>query len=470
MSPRTRASIVVVGDCLRDVDVVGAVERLCPDAPAPVLSFRERRERPGGAGLTALLAARSTRRPVRLVTALGSDEPELRALLAGVDVVAVPSEGTTPTKTRMLADDRVLMRVDSGGLSSAAADGAAVDAIAGAGVVLVSDYGRGMTADPAIREALTEAATRVPVVWDPHPNGAPPIPGATLVTPNLSEARGYVSGIPGYSREFHSHGFPQEPAELGDALREHWDVDAVAVTAGRDGAVLRSATGTSVTPADPATGGDPCGAGDRFAASVAVALAEGSAVDDAVRRGVADAAAFVAAGGAAGLDDEPEPAKQDTDVVAAARARGATVVATGGCFDLLHAGHARTLAAARRLAGEDGVLVVCLNSDASVRRLKGPDRPVVAEADRAEMLAALASVDAVEVFDEDDPRAVLDRLRPDVWVKGGDYATDELLETPLVRSWGGEVVAVPYHAGRSSTRLLARLEPTTDPVPSGGTT
>ncbi|MFC5142072.1 PfkB family carbohydrate kinase [Actinomycetospora rhizophila] len=467
MSPRTRASIVVVGDCLRDVDIVGAVERLCPDAPAPVLAAADRRERPGGAGLTALLAARSTPRPVRLVTALGADADAMRSLLSGVDVVAVSAEGTTPTKTRMLADDRVLLRVDDGGLSPGAAGQEVADAIAGAGVVLVSDYGRGMTADPVVRDALTEAAARVPVVWDPHPNGAPPVPGATVVTPNMSEARSYVSELRGYSTEVRSRGFPHEPAALGDALREHWGVDAVAVTAGRDGAVLRSATGTSVTPAQPATGGDPCGAGDRFAASVVVALAEGAAVDDAVRRGVADAAAFVAAGGAAGLDSEEPAPEPEPDVVAAARARGATVVATGGCFDLLHAGHARTLAAARRLAGEDGVLVVCLNSDASVRRLKGPDRPVVAEADRAEMLAALASVDAVEVFDEDDPRAVLDRLRPDVWVKGGDYATDELLETPLVRSWGGEVVAVPYHAGRSSTRLLARLD--NDPIPAGGT-
>ncbi|MEJ2863537.1 PfkB family carbohydrate kinase [Actinomycetospora flava] len=467
MSPRTRASIVVVGDCLRDVDVVGAVDRLCPDAPAPVLAESSRRERPGGAGLTALLASRSTQRPVRLVTALGSDADEMRALLSGVDVVALGAGGTTPTKTRMLTDDRVLLRVDSGGLGPVTASDEAVDAIAGAGVVLVSDYGRGITADPAIRAALTDAAARVPVVWDPHPNGSPPVPGATLVTPNLGEARGYVSAFRPYQGGKHSQGFPREQAELGDALREHWGVDAVAVTAGSSGAVLRTATGTSVAPAAPATGGDPCGAGDRFAASVAVALAEGSAVDDAVRRGVADAAAFVAAGGASGLDDDAAP--EQPDPVAAARARGATVVATGGCFDLLHAGHARTLAAARQLAGEDGVLVVCLNSDASVRRLKGPERPVVAEADRAEMLAALASVDAVEVFDEDDPRAVLDRLRPDIWVKGGDYAGDDLLETPLVRSWGGEVVAVPYHAGRSSTRLLARLQ-TTDPVPSGGTT
>ncbi|MDD7926919.1 PfkB family carbohydrate kinase [Actinomycetospora chibensis] len=463
------APLVIVGDCLRDVDVHGAVDRLCPDAPAPVLAAESRRERPGGAGLTALLAARSSSRPVRLVTALGEDAESLRALLVGVDVVAATAVGTTPTKTRMLAGDRVLLRVDAGGLGDVAVDRPVLDAIAGAGAVLVSDYGRGLTADPAVREALTAAATRVPLVWDPHPNGAPPVPGATLVTPNMSEARGYVSEVRGYSTEVRSRGFPHEPAALGEALREHWGVDAVAVTAGSRGAVLRGATGTSVTPAEPARGGDPCGAGDRFAATAAVALADGAALDDAVRAAVAAAADFVAAGGAGALDDMPDPTSTDTpvDVVAAARERGATVVATGGCFDLLHAGHARTLAAARRLAGQDGVLVVCLNSDASVRRLKGPDRPVVAEADRAEMLRALVAVDAVEVFDEDDPRTVLERLRPDVWVKGGDYATDELPETPLVRGWGGEVVAVPYHAGRSSTRLLARLEP--EPVPTGGT-
>ncbi len=157
-------------------------------------------------------------------------------------------------------------------------------------------------------------------------------------------------------------------------------------------------------------------------------------------------------------------------MVEAARARGGRVVATGGCFDLLHAGHARTLGAARALAGPGGVLVVCLNSDASVRRLKGPHRPIVGQADRAELLAALACVDAVAVFDEDDPQTVIARLRPDVWVKGGDYAADDLPEAGLVRSWGGEVVAVPYHAGRSSTRLAAAAGVGATPHHAGATT
>ena len=255
-----------------------------------MLAAESTRERPGGAGLTALLASRSSSRPVRLVTALGEDGESLRALLTGVDVVAAAAEGTTPTKTRMLAGDRVLLRVDAGGLRDVSVDRPVLDAIAGAGAVLVSDYGRGLTADPAVREALTAAAARVPLVWDPHPNGAPPVPGATLVTPNLAEARGYVSEMRGYSDENRSHGFPHEPAALGEALREHWGVDAVAVTAGSRGAVLRGATGTSVTPAEPARGGDPCGAGDRFAATAAVALADGAALDDAVRAAVAAAA------------------------------------------------------------------------------------------------------------------------------------------------------------------------------------
>jgi rfaE bifunctional protein nucleotidyltransferase chain/domain len=146
-------------------------------------------------------------------------------------------------------------------------------------------------------------------------------------------------------------------------------------------------------------------------------------------------------------------------VVARVRARGGTVVATGGCFDLLHAGHVATLEAARRLGD---CLIVCLNSDASVRALKGPDRPVVGQADRARLLAALGCVDAVVVFDETTPHAVLSWLRPDVWVKGGDYsgghgagAGNDLPEADLIARWGGQAVVVPYLDGRSTTGMIA---------------
>jgi rfaE bifunctional protein nucleotidyltransferase chain/domain len=135
------------------------------------------------------------------------------------------------------------------------------------------------------------------------------------------------------------------------------------------------------------------------------------------------------------------------------RARGGVVVATGGCFDVLHAGHVRMLRAARELGD---CLVVCLNSDASVRRLKGPERPVNRQADRVEVLRALGCVDEVVVFPEDTPERVLRDLRPDVWVKGGDYTAELLPETAVVRHWGGRTVVVPYHRGRSTTEILSR--------------
>jgi rfaE bifunctional protein nucleotidyltransferase chain/domain len=174
----------------------------------------------------------------------------------------------------------------------------------------------------------------------------------------------------------------------------------------------------------------------------------GSALDDAVADGVAAASDFVAA----------ESHADSKRSMAAVRARGGTVVATGGCFDILHTGHARTLRAARQLGD---FLVVCLNSDASVRRLKGPARPVNNERDRAEMLRSLHCVDAVVVFDGDTPCEVLRELRPDVWVKGGDYSAETLPESRVVQEWGGQSVVVPYHAGRSTTRLvdlLSRVE------------
>jgi D-beta-D-heptose 7-phosphate kinase/D-beta-D-heptose 1-phosphate adenosyltransferase len=242
-----------------------------------------------------------------------------------------------------------------------------------------------------------------------------------------------------------------------EALIRHWGVGAVAVTLGARGALLSYGEGAPmVVPAVPVTGGDPCGAGDAFAAAAAQALADGAVTGEAVSAAVAAASAFVARGGASAWDaDEPNVAAEPgvDAVIARVRAAGGTVVATGGCFDLLHPGHVATLRAARGLGD---CLVVCINSDASVRRLKGPARPLVTAADRARVLEALEFVDAVEVFDEDTPAEVLDRLRPDVWAKGGDYAGADLPEAAVLRRWGGQAVVLPYLDGHSTTALVAR--------------
>ncbi|RNE62405.1 PfkB family carbohydrate kinase [Cryobacterium tepidiphilum] len=450
-------SIVVVGDTLLDVDLSGSAERLSPDAPVPVIDVARSVMRAGGAGLVARMLA-DDGEDVLLVTVLSDDgrSGDLRDALYGITVVAGASNGPTPVKTRLRAAQQAIARIDEGCVDPATptVTEAMIAAIEAADAVLVADYGRGVAADERIRAAIAARAGSVPVVWDPHPRGAVPVPGLAAVTPNLAEARAF-SGATGTGLPLAVH--------AGERLREAWDARAVIVTMGASGALLCSLDaprGPVVVPAPAVAATDPCGAGDRLAATLVRELQGGSAVAAATAVAVRSASGFLAAGGVAGMGagrwpvQIGGPAGDALTVAAAVRAAGGTVVATGGCFDLLHAGHARTLSAARGLGD---CLIVCLNSDASVRRLKGAERPIIAEADRVDLLLALECVDAVLVFEENSPEEALRRLRPDVWVKGGDYSVDDLPEAPLITSWGGCTVTVPYHPARSTSRLASAL-------------
>jgi rfaE bifunctional protein nucleotidyltransferase chain/domain len=474
-------ALVVVGDALLDRDVDGHASRLVPDAPVPVLDGAVETRRPGGAALAALLAALDGV-PVVLLAPLGDDPASaaVRSLLEPwLSVVPLPLNGPLQEKTRFRASGQTLLRVDSPAGSAGPAGDAAADAIAGAGALLVSDYGRGATADPRLRRWLTGRARRAPLVWDPHPRGSDPVPGTRLVTPNHREAAAAAGPGP----------LPDGPV-LGSAavaaqrLLSRWQVDAVAVTLGATGALL-AAPGSAaplVVPARPAGVADTCGAGDRFAVAAVTALRAGALLSEAVIQATAAAGEFLARGGVAGLpapqarltaapgrpgaarpaDRPPAPgtpapaatgaAQEALRIAGAVRRGGGTVVATGGCFDVLHAGHISMLTAARALGD---CLIVCLNSDESVRRLKGDGRPLNTAADRAAVLTALECVDCVMTFDEDTPAVALRRLRPGVWVKGGDYSGQDLPEASVLEAWGGQAVTVPYLDGRSTTGLYA---------------
>ena len=451
--------ITVVGDVLLDVDLAGEATRLCPDAPVPVVDVSDVRRRAGGAGLVARMLARDGHR-VTLVTVLSDDDAslELEGALAGVHVVSGPSGARTPVKTRVRAGRQPVVRVDEGcGRPEVpAATAGMLRALERAEAIVVADYGRGVAANREIRDLLAARAGDIPIVWDPHPSGAAPVPGVAVVTPNLSEAAKAAGSGTGTPAAVAAVG-----SAIGNTLLDRWQSQAVLVTMGEHGGVLsRRDTSPLAIPAPPTEVTDPCGAGDRLAASLAVHLAEGCSLSDAAERAINEAAAFLGAGGVASLPDRHRPVwhhsrEEDAlDLARRVRANGGTVVATGGCFDLLHAGHARTLAAARALGD---CLIVCLNSDESVRRIKGEQRPIVSQQDRAELLLALECVDAVLVFGEDTPEACLETLRPDVWVKGGDYRASELPEAGLVESWGGRCVTVPFHQARSTSVLADAL-------------
>ncbi|MFC8392277.1 MULTISPECIES: D-glycero-beta-D-manno-heptose 1-phosphate adenylyltransferase [unclassified Streptomyces] len=487
-----KAPLLVVGDALLDRDLTGHAARLAPDAPVPVVDDYGEATRPGGAALTAYLAARDGRE-VTLVAGAGDDPAsrELKRLLAPwVTLIPLPLSGPLPEKTRVLAADRPVARLDRGDGRAREATEEAREAVLAAPHVLVSDYGRG-TAD-RLRDVL---AARPPLVWDPHPRGGPPVPGTRLVTPAEKEAHAVVSadGIPrrdlaavaladgaprgDFAAVAPSDGIPRRDSaavtsadgaprrDLAAVTRSaatlvrQWRAGAVAVTLGARGALLSYGEHPLLVPAASVHHNDSCGAGDRFAATAAGLLADGALVGEAVEGAVAAATGFVAAGGAGAVPrpdtPPPRPADGDDPFALADRVRSAhgTVVAAGGCFDLLHAGHVGLLQAARELGD---CLVVCVNSDASVRRRKGAGRPVNPLTDRVRVLRALACVDAVAVFDEDTPERLLSGLRPDVWVKGGDYAATDLPEAPLLEEWGGQAVLLPYLNGRSSTGLLTR--------------
>jgi rfaE bifunctional protein nucleotidyltransferase chain/domain len=291
--------------------------------------------------------------------------------------------------------------------------------------------------------------------------------------------------------------FGPHTAAVAEALRRRWACRAVTITCGARGALLWGGAGAPlVVQPSPSRESDACGAGDCFAVAALAALCRGRTTSEAVEAAVETAARFVAEGGparaldpsplggaptgAGGADGAtgasgggaPDPAAtgpaggvggapgagggvlalaEAADRVRAARAAGGVVVATSGCFDLLHPGHIHVLDQARRLGD---LLVVLVNSDASVRRLKGSSRPIQPEADRAAVLAALEAVDIVVVFGEDTPAEALGALRPDLFAKGGDYFGADLPEAAVMAALGGQAVVVPYLAGRSTTRLV----------------
>jgi D-beta-D-heptose 7-phosphate kinase/D-beta-D-heptose 1-phosphate adenosyltransferase len=468
------ARVLVVGDLMLDEYVWGSVERVSPEAPVQVLDWVSHHDGLGGAANVAQnLVALGCE--VWLAGVVGDDDKgaRLRHILAEqgahVDDVLTDAQRPTTTKLRVMAGSQQILRIDrefrhrlSDELQQTLIERIAARLPQVDGVIC-SDYAKGVLTREVLSATRRNAQTHGrQVLADPKGTDYTRYLGFDIVTPNRKELEA-AAGIGAVTDDEIVHAGTKVLNEIRGA--------ALLVTRGKDGmSLLRSERPPVHIPTAAREVFDVTGAGDTVIAAFAMALFRGADMEAAAQLANRAAGLEVAKLGAAPvgyrelaqeLEGGPHyegtkilPAADLVRVVSRARGQGKRVVFTNGCFDILHVGHIELLRRSRALGD---LLVVGINSDDSVRRLKGEKRPLIGQNERAHVLAALDSVDLVGVFGEDTPLALIDALRPDVLVKGGDYSLDEVVGREQVEAWGGRVELVPVVEGFSTTDLVRRI-------------
>ncbi|MGB6042322.1 MAG: D-glycero-beta-D-manno-heptose 1-phosphate adenylyltransferase [Pirellulales bacterium] len=470
-------SVLVVGDFILDLYTWGDAERISQEAPVIILRSDHSEYRLGGAGnVCQLVGGLEANVTCAGVVGAGEDGKRVRSMLEerGVSCqsLLVAVERPTTTKQRYIGraanrHPHQILRVDHehrGAITAETEDQllqAILPQLDQFDVILISDYGKGVCTPRLLREVISAAGTAgVPIVVDPiNREDYTVYRGATAVTPNRREAE-IATGT--------SIDRPEEALRAAAVLCEQADFEMAFVTLDRDGIALFVPGGEqNIFATRPRAVYDITGAGDMVLATIGVCLAANITPAGAAQLANVTGGLEVEQIGAAvirrdeirhhlTLEQQPAAAKvidQTTlnNALDACRARGQRIVFTNGCFDLLHVGHITYL---QQAATTGDLLVIGLNSDQSVRRLKGPKRPVIGQEDRAAILAALACVDYVVVFDEETPENLIRTVRPDILVKGGDYRPEDIVGRDFVESYGGQVVVTPIVEGVSTTKIL----------------
>jgi D-beta-D-heptose 7-phosphate kinase/D-beta-D-heptose 1-phosphate adenosyltransferase len=475
--------VLVIGDIMLDRYIHGDVERISPEAPVPVLRHARRYERAGGAANVAMnLAGLGCQTFLAGYWGSDSEQTELAAILerAGIDTVGVVLTSLpTISKTRIVGRTQQLLRLDIESRDAPPSAEAqrlhdrATELVAKVHAVILSDYAKGALS-ATLCEAIIRAARTagIPVLADPKTPDFSKYTGATTVCPNLGELAA-ATGIPAHHTD--------DLLAAGQALVAEHDLKFLTVTMSEKGiSVLRPASPAGLRAATPGIYHSPArarevfdvsGAGDTVIATLAASLAGGLQIETAVELANLAAGIVVSKVGTVPIAAHELVAaltpssgltagEKILDLeriklrVAEWRASGETIVFTNGCFDLLHVGHITLLEDCRRFGSK---LVLGLNADASVCRLKGPTRPIVSERERARVMAALAAVDAVVLFEEDTPLELIRALKPNVLVKGGDYTIETVVGHEDVLASGGRVEIVPTVEGFSTTNIVKKL-------------
>ena len=468
------ARVLCIGDVILDRFITGEVERISPEAPIPVLRIAEETTMLGGAG-NVVRNITTLGGQVHFISVLGDDDAgkNVASMIDGhsgacANLLRDPARETA-IKTRFLAGNQQMLRADKetvSDISDALADQMleiVERELSSCGAVMLSDYGKGVLTNSVLKR-LIDICTKagVPVVVDPKGTEYSCYKGATLVTPNRKELE-QATGLPTRTNE--------EVVAAARHLIETTGVKAVLATRSADGMSLVTAGHVDHLPAEAREVFDVSGAGDTVAATISAALSVGGDMKDAAA--LANTAAGIVVGkfGTATVymaeligslhhqsvseaEAKVRTDRETAERVAVWRRQGLRVGFTNGCFDLLHPGHLALLNQAKEACDR---LIVGLNTDASVKRLKGPSRPLQSESARAQVLASLAGVDAVVLFDDETPLRLIELLLPDILVKGADYTEDTVVGADVVKRNGGRIVLAKLADGFSTTATVDRM-------------
>lgn len=465
--------LLVVGDLMLDEYLSGRSERISPEAPVPVVEVSRQELRLGGAG-NVMHNLRALGCAVVSVGFVGADDDgeALRRMLgqSGVEtagLLPLASRQTT-RKTRILSNHQQMLRIDreqNGELSTSEGQALleqAAAAAAGCQAILLSDYLKGILTAEVVQGLIALGRRHgIPVIIDPKGRDYTKYRGATLLTPNRKEAE-LATGIAIVDE--------QSLQQAGRSLLETCQLESLVLTRSEEGMSIFSSTGETHLATEAREVFDVTGAGDTVLAMLGYALAAGLDLNDAACLANIGAGIVVAKVGtstvsfdelllelrrrASGEGGKIVSAQMLAQELILEKRRGRKVVFTNGCFDLLHVGHVKYLQKARALGD---LLVLGLNSDASIRRLKGEKRPLIGQEERAHILAALDCIDYLVIFDEDTPYELIDQLRPDILVKGGDYLADEVVGKEIVESDGGRVELISFVDGKSTTNIIEKI-------------
>jgi D-beta-D-heptose 7-phosphate kinase / D-beta-D-heptose 1-phosphate adenosyltransferase len=468
------APILVAGDVMVDEYIIGDVERISPESPVPVVVARDRLRRLGGAGnvVRNLVTLGGS---VALFATVGKDNPG-RWFRKNCEEMAVESfwlkdDASRPTtiKTRVVARNQQLLRIDEEHVSSISREVEASvladikPVLAQVKAVIISDYGKGFVTPDLLQNLIFMArAENVPIFVDPKGTDFSKYKGATFITPNEREAS-LASGIEINNEE--------SLVRAARVLIDQSDAEGIVITRGKKGSTLVTANKFIHFPVRPIEIVDVTGAGDTVIATLALAMANNFTIESAVKLSNLAARLVVSRFGAATVTQEEiiDSLKNDpigtkhlsfdeiSGIMRNHRMQGKKICFTNGCFDLLHPGHMEVL---KQAANAGDILVVGINSDSSISRIKGPSRPIIPESDRVSMVAALGFVDYVIVFDQETPLKLIEEVKPDILVKGADWRGKEVVGESVIKSRGGKVMFVDLIDGISTTLLIDRIKAT----------